>query len=96
MPRTKTSGLARHVIPVREGGEVVWRDVVDHDTSTAIGAFPYVRTVGDQDPFAVIGQLALDAGCGVRGQVGDADSHLFLARPLVRFGVEWLNKEFGP
>jgi hypothetical protein len=45
------------VIPVREDGEVVWRDVVDHDTSTAIGAFPYGRAVGDRDPFAVIGQL---------------------------------------
>jgi aminoglycoside 3-N-acetyltransferase len=88
--------LARHVIPVRQGGEVVWRDVVDHDTSTAIGAFPYARAVGDQDPFAVIGQLALDAGCGVRGLVEKADSHLFLAGPLVRFGVEWLTKEFGP
>jgi hypothetical protein len=51
--------MAHHVIPVREGGEVVWRDVVDHDTSTALGAFPYERAVGDRDPFAVIGQQAL-------------------------------------
>jgi aminoglycoside 3-N-acetyltransferase len=86
---------ARHVIPVREDGEVVWRDVVDHDTSTAIGAFPYERAVGDQDPFAVIGQLALDAACGVSGLVGSAESHLFPAGPLVRFGVEWLSREFG-
>ena len=87
--------FARHVIPVREGGKVVWRDAFDHDTSTAIGAFPYERAVGDQDPFAVIGQLALDAGCGVSGLVGKAESHLFPACPLVRFGVEWLSKEFG-
>ena len=70
-------------------------DVVDHDTSTAIGAFPYEGAVGDQDPFAVIGQLALDAACGVRGLVGNAESHLFPAGPLVRFGVEWLSREFG-
>jgi aminoglycoside 3-N-acetyltransferase len=87
--------LASHVIPVRKGGQVIWRDVSDHDTSTAIGAFPYERAVGDQDPFAVIGQLALDAGCGVSGLVGNAESHLFPAGPLVRFGVEWLSKEFG-
>jgi aminoglycoside 3-N-acetyltransferase len=87
--------LASHVIPVREGGEVVWRDVSDHDTSTAIGAFPYERAVGDQDPFAVIGQLALDAGHGVSGLVGKAESYLFPAKPLVRFGVEWLSQEFG-
>ena len=65
--------MASHVIPVRERGEVVWRMVSDHDTSTAIGAFPYQRAVGDQDPFAVIGQLALDAGCGVSGLVGKAE-----------------------
>jgi aminoglycoside 3-N-acetyltransferase len=88
--------LASHLIPVRAGGEVVWRDVFDHDTSTAIGAFPYERAVGDQDPFAVIGQLALDAGCGVSGLVGKAESHLFPAGPLVRFGVGWLSREFGP
>lgn len=86
--------LTRHVIPVRESGEVVWREVSDHDTSTTIGAFPYERAVGDQDPFAVIGQLALDAGCGVSGLVGEAESHLFPAKPLVRFGVEWMSKEF--
>jgi aminoglycoside 3-N-acetyltransferase len=87
--------LACHVIPVRVSGEVVWRDVSDHDTSTAIGAFPYERAVGDRDAFAVIGQRALDAGRGVSGLVGEADSHLFPAGPLVRFGVEWLSKEFG-
>jgi aminoglycoside 3-N-acetyltransferase len=87
--------LARHAIPVRQGDEVIWRDVFDHDTSSAIGAFPYERAVGDQDPFAVIGQLALEAGCGVSGLVGKAETHLFNAGPLVRFGVEWLSREFG-
>jgi hypothetical protein len=48
------------------------RDVFDHDTSTALGAFPYKRAVGDQGPFAVIGRLALDAGCGVSSLVGKA------------------------
>ena len=84
--------MARHVIPVREGGQVIWREVCDHDTSTAIGAFPYRRVIGDQDPFAVIGQLALDAGCGLGGLVGKAGSHLFPAKPLVRFGVDWMDQ----
>jgi Aminoglycoside 3-N-acetyltransferase len=60
--------MARHAVPVRDGSQVVWREVRDHDRSTAVGAFPYERAVGDQDPFAVIGQLALDAGCGVSGR----------------------------
>jgi Aminoglycoside 3-N-acetyltransferase len=87
--------LAHHEIPVMADGEVSWRDVADHDTSTALGAFPYARAVGDRDPFAVIGELALEAGCGVTGQVGAAESRLFSARPLVRFGVAWLSAEFG-
>jgi aminoglycoside 3-N-acetyltransferase len=87
--------LASHLIPVRADGQVIWREVRDHDTSTAIGAFPYERAVGDRDPFAVIGQLALDAGCGAIGRVGKAESCLFPAAPLVRFGVEWLRREFG-
>ena len=41
------------------------------------------------------GAPALDAGHGVSGLVGKGESHLFPARPLVRFGVEWLSKEFG-
>jgi hypothetical protein len=88
--------MAHHEIPVREGGEVVSRDVFDHDTSTALGAFPYERAVGDQDPFAVIGRLALDAGCGISGMAGNAVSHLFPAGPLVCFGIEWLSIQFGP
>ena len=87
--------MARHLIPVRDGSGVVWREARDHDTSTAVGAFPYERAVGDQDPFAVIGQLALDAGCGVSGRAGQAASYLFPAAPLVRFGVEWLSRQFG-
>jgi aminoglycoside 3-N-acetyltransferase len=87
--------MASHVIPVREDGQITWREVCDHDTSTAIGAFPYRQVTGDQDPFAVIGQLALDAGCGHGGLVGNAESHLFPAGPLVRFGVNWMDKEFG-
>jgi aminoglycoside 3-N-acetyltransferase len=87
--------MAHHVIPVRERGQVVWRDVVDHDTSTALGAFPYERAVGDRDPFAVIGQQALDAGCGISGLAGKAECHLFPAGPLVRFGTEWMTREFG-
>jgi len=29
--------MARHVIPVREGGEVVWREVFDHDRVELMG-----------------------------------------------------------
>jgi aminoglycoside 3-N-acetyltransferase len=87
--------LARHAIPVRAGDDVVWREVRDHDTSSAVGAFPYRPVTGEQDPFQVIGQLALDAGCGVAGRVGDAPCYLFAAAPLVEFAVAWLTRHFG-
>jgi aminoglycoside 3-N-acetyltransferase len=82
-------------VPVRDRGQVVWREVRDHDTSSR-GAFPYERVVEDgDDAFAVIGRLALAAGCGVTGQVGEAESHLFAAQPLVDFAVSWLRAHFG-
>jgi len=87
--------LASHMVPVRDGAAVVWREVRDHDTTTARGAFPYKRVVGDHEPFQVIGQLALEAGCGITGQIGEAQCHLFAARPLVDFIVHWLNMHFG-
>jgi len=82
-------------IPVAEGDRVVWREVQDIDTSSR-GAFPYERFVpAGVDPFIVIGQAALQAGCGRRAGVGDADSVLFEAAPLVRFAVAWLQQRFG-
>jgi aminoglycoside 3-N-acetyltransferase len=83
-------------IPVREGGATVWREVRDHDTSTR-GAFPYEEVVPPgEDAFAVIGREALEAGCGVTGRIGQAESHLFEAAALVEFGRRWMHDRFGP
>jgi aminoglycoside 3-N-acetyltransferase len=85
----------RYAIPLSDGSRVMWRQVEDFDTSSR-GAFPYEGHVPDGvDAFAVIGEAALQAGCGKRGRVGEADSALFEARPLVRFAVKWLVKRFG-
>jgi aminoglycoside 3-N-acetyltransferase len=87
--------MVTYTIPVRDGDRVRWREVRDHDTSSR-GAFPYDQVIPDgQDAFAVIGQLALAAGARVSGRVGDAESRLFQARPLVDFGVGWLHSNFG-
>lgn len=88
--------LVTYRIPVREGDEVVWREVRDHDTSDR-GAFPYERFVEPgRDAFDVIGTEAIEAGCGKRGRVGEAGCHLFEAEALVRFAVGWLEERFGP
>jgi aminoglycoside 3-N-acetyltransferase len=82
-------------IPVRRDGEVVWREVHDHDTSSR-GAFPYERVVPrGVDAFEVIGREALVAGWGVQGSVAGAESHRFEAGPLVAFATAWLRERFG-
>jgi aminoglycoside 3-N-acetyltransferase len=87
--------LVTYRIPVREGNEVVWKEVRDHDTSDR-GAFPYERFVAPgRDAFDLIGTEAIEAGCGWRGRVGEADSHLFEAQALVRFAMSWMEERFG-
>lgn len=87
--------MVTYAIPIRDGEKITWREVRDHDTSSR-GAFPYESVIPHGgDAFAVIGQLALAAGAGVTGKVGDAESHLFAARPLVDFAVGWLQQHFG-
>jgi aminoglycoside 3-N-acetyltransferase len=68
------------------------RSYTDIDTSR--GAFDYERLGLGEDEFAVIAREALGAGIGVRGLVGAAESHLFPARELVAFAVEWMEARF--
>jgi aminoglycoside 3-N-acetyltransferase len=82
-------------MPVIEDGRSMWRTYKDIDTS-ARGAFPYDEALGPGvDPFQVIGRGAVEAGIGRSGRVGDAESHVFEAGPLVWFAVRWLEERFG-
>ncbi len=81
-------------IPVVEHGRVVERTFTDIDTSDP-GALPYEQLGLDEDAFAVIARAALAAGIGLRGHVGQAESHLFPTPELTAFAVEWLEKRFG-
>jgi aminoglycoside 3-N-acetyltransferase len=78
-------------IPVAEDGRVVERTYTDIDTTD--GALPYEET--GEDPFAVIVRAALDAGIGVSGPVGQAESHLFPASELTTFAVSWMEERFA-
>jgi aminoglycoside 3-N-acetyltransferase len=80
-------------LPVAEGGRVAERTFTDIDTSA--GAFPYDALRLDEDEFAVIARAALTAGIGVRGDVGQAESHLFPAADLTAFAVSWIEDRFG-
>jgi aminoglycoside 3-N-acetyltransferase len=75
------------------GAEAERRTYTDIDT--AEGAFDYGALGLDEDEFAVIARTALDAGAGGSGRVGEADCHLFEARPLVEHAVAWIEERFG-
>jgi aminoglycoside 3-N-acetyltransferase len=69
------------------------RSFTDIDTSR--GAYPYESLGLEADEFEVIARDALAAGIGVRGEVGQAQCHLFPAPELTRFAVEWIEQRFG-
>ncbi|MCC3773860.1 aminoglycoside 3-N-acetyltransferase [Streptomyces sp. UNOB3_S3] len=84
----------RHVTyeqPVTEDGRRVWRRFTDIDTEGE--AFPYGNVVPPgRRPFEVIAEEMLAAGTGRRGRVAAAESHLFEAPAVVRFGVDWIER----
>jgi aminoglycoside 3-N-acetyltransferase len=65
------------------------------DIETSQGAFDYASLDLPAEDFEVIARAALDAGIGVRGRVGEGESHLFPAPELLRFGVAWMEERFG-
>jgi aminoglycoside 3-N-acetyltransferase len=78
--------------PVFEGGERIWRNFSDIDTSD--GALPYERVIGEEDYIGYIARSALSAGSGRSGPVGVATAHLFDARALVEHAVGWIELNF--
>ena len=73
----------------------VWGEREYTDIDTSGGAFPYATLGLGDDEFAVIARAALAAGIGVRGRVGEGESHLFDAAPLAEFAVAWIEERFG-
>jgi len=78
--------------PIFESDERVWRSFSDIDTSE--GALPYERLVGEEDYVGYIARLALAAGAGRSGPVGEATARLFDARALVEHAVDWIEQNF--
>jgi aminoglycoside 3-N-acetyltransferase len=84
--------FVRYELPVAGPGGVRWRAVRELDVWS--GPFPYEER--GEPPLAVIAREALAAGAGARGRVGDAAAHVFCARRLVAFAVDWLEQRFSP
>ena len=75
---------------VLEGGKPTWVEVEEFDSSRGI------KDWGEGDYFVALVGEYLAAGHGRTGLVGAARSFLFDAQELVRFGVGWMEREFGP
>ncbi len=82
--------IVHYRMPVLRGGRRVWIDIEEYDTNTGI-----VDWQGE-DYFALIGRDYLASGKGASGKVGAAQSYLFDAVDLVRFGKDWMEKKFRP
>lgn len=74
----------RRRMPGAEGP--VWVDFEEFDTGDP------VHPALAENCIEQIALAALAAGVGTRGRVAEADCYLFDARPLVAFGVEWLER----
>lgn len=81
--------IRRQEVPFAEAGRVTWRFVEEFET-----AEPVVRGLAD-DYFARIAEEFLATGRGSRGLIGQADSVLVDAAPVVAFAVEWLERRCG-
>ncbi|MBM7790068.1 hypothetical protein JOD67_006748 [Tenggerimyces flavus] len=72
----------------------MWKRFRDVDTSE--GAFDYSDVVPKgRWPFAVIGEDLFASGVGIREMVGAAESYLFDAAAVVRFGIDWIERKLA-
>ena len=79
----------RYRQPILVDDRKTWVEVEEFDSSRGI------KDWGEGDYFVALVGDYLAEGHGRRGLVGAARSFLFDAPHLVRFGVEWMEREFG-
>lgn len=80
--------VVHYKMPVMQQGKRVWVELEEYDTSRGI-----IDWKGE-DYFSIIGREYLSSGRGASGTVGLAQSYLFDANDLVKFGVEWMERTF--
>jgi aminoglycoside 3-N-acetyltransferase len=88
LARVKNKRIAHYKMPVLQNGMCKWVELEEFDTSRGI-----VDWEGG-DYFSVIGREFLASGLGASGKVGNARSFLLDAELLVKFGVQWMEKNF--
>ncbi len=91
---TPPKNLVTYRMALRTTGGFEWRSFEDIESS--LGAYDYADVVEDDiDGFEAIARDALEAGIGTRRGIGSATCHLFPARDLVRFAVDWIEANFS-
>lgn len=82
--------LKKCEVPFATENGVVWRMSEEFDTSEAV-----VPTLDGQDYFTEIVESFLAGGNGRRGKVGNAESVIVDAAPLVDHAIAWLERHAG-
>ena len=84
--------VIRYRVPLLEAGQRVWRDVEEFDTTNGI-----VDWEGE-DYFGLITRefIQADGSEAASDWVGQAETHLFDAGRLHRFGVAWMERHLVP
>jgi len=80
--------IARYRAPILRDGHTEWVDIEEFDTCLGIVDWP-------DDYFITIAKEYLALGHGRTGVLAAAESYLFDAADLNRFGVEWMERHFG-
>ncbi|HHY51034.1 MAG TPA: aminoglycoside 3-N-acetyltransferase [Alphaproteobacteria bacterium] len=80
--------IIRYEAPMLVEGRTVWRWFEEFDTANPPDGLP-------DDYFATIVTEFLATGAGCVGRVGDAETVLVPARPMVAFAVRWLETRLG-
>lgn len=84
IPNKKT---VRYKMPILQDGERVWKDFEEYDFINGIVPWP-------EDYFKSIVDEYIEKGNGVQGTVGMAKCHLFDAKNLNNFGINWMECNF--
>lgn len=84
IPHKKT---LRYKMPIIQNGARVWKDFEEYDFINGIVPWP-------EDYFKSIVDEYIEKGNGVQGTVGMAKCHLFDAKDLSNFAVNWMERNF--
>ncbi|MCP3923256.1 MAG: aminoglycoside 3-N-acetyltransferase [Desulfobacterales bacterium] len=79
--------IVHYKMPIIQNGNRVWKDFEEYDFIN--GIVPW-----SEDYFKNIVDEYIEKGNGVQGKVGMAECHLFNAKNLNKFGINWMERNF--